>query len=647
MKIAMIGQKGIPSRAGGVEIHVEELAAGLVEAGAQVDVYCRRYYCKNRVKFHRGIRLYYIPTISTKHLDAIIYTFLATIVALFKGYDIFHYHACGPSSLCWLPKLFGKRVVCTTHGLDWKRAKWGTLGQDYLKFGEKVIGRHANEIIVLNEPMQSYFRDVYQRETNVIPNGVEKPVLLKADVIKEKWGLDKDSYILFLGRLVPEKGIHYLIEAYKQIDCEKKLVIAGGSSHSDDYVERLAAMAIDDDNIIMTGFVSGQALEELYSNAFLYVLPSDVEGLPISLLEAMSYRRCCLISDIKENSDTGQGRCFEFIHGNISDLCEQLQKIIRMDPEAVEHKGIEAAEYVLNTYQWKTVVDKTLLVYEKLHRHTKQEEAEQYLIMNKQRLQIEKFPDVCTILGVNVWVTNMEKTVCFVKKNIHKLSGQYVCVGNGHTTVTAFEEDEYRKIQNSAVAVLPDGEPLSIVSRRRGYKEAQRVTGPDFMEQMFMSGQAGDELKHFFYGGSQDLLDKLKEVLSNKYPNLQIVGMYSPPFRPLTSGEDEEIVRMINEANPDILWVGLGAPKQERWMYEHQGRVRGLMFGVGAGFDYHAGKLKRAPLWMQKLSLEWLVRLMQDPRRLWKRYLVTNVKFLWYVFRENRRMGNRYSAEKN
>lgn len=366
MKIAMIGQKGIPSRAGGVEIHVEELAAGLVENGHQVDVYCRKYYCKNRVSEHRGIRLFYIPTISTKHLDAIIYTFFATVKALGRGYDVFHYHACGPSSLCWIPKLFGKKVVCTTHGLDWKRAKWGAIGQEYLKFGEKIISKYADEIIVLNDPMKEYFAETYQRESNVIPNGVEPQEIREPEIITEKWGLEKESYILFLGRLVPEKGVHYLIEAYRKLKTDKKLVIAGGSSHSDDYVERLAAMSIDHDNIIMTGAVSGQTLEELYSNAFIYVLPSDVEGLPISLLEAMSYKRCCLISDIKENATTGDGKALEFKHGDVQDLFEKLREIDQMPVEAVRKIGEEANEYVLLTYRWKNIVDKTCRVYEKI-----------------------------------------------------------------------------------------------------------------------------------------------------------------------------------------------------------------------------------------------------------------------------------------
>ncbi len=642
MKIAMIGQKGIPSRAGGVEIHVEELAAGLAKAGVEVDVYCRKYYCKNRIKEHRGIHLVYIPTISTKHLDAIIYTFLATIVALGRGYDVFHYHACGPSSLCWIPKAFGKKVVCTTHGFDWKRAKWGTIGQDYLKFGEKMIGKYADEIIVLNDPMKEYFQETYGRETTVIPNGVEAPALLDAEIIREKWGLEKGSYILFLGRLVPEKGIHYLIEAYQRLHTDKKLVIAGGSSHSDDYVERLAAMSIDNDNIIMTGFVSGKTLEELYSNAFLYVLPSDVEGLPISLLEAMSYKRCCLISDIKENITTSKDNAFSFKRGNIQDLYEKMKEIEALPGEELVRLGEQAGQYVVNTYRWENVVAKTMEGYEKvqLDRVYRKllEKSDEHRQEVKEKYGVLLPMEICNILGVNILVTDMERTVRFVEENIKKLSGEYVCVSNGHTTVTAFEDESYRTVQNSAVMALPDGEPLSIVSRQRGFKDARRVTGPDFMEQMFHRGQEGNGLRHFFYGGSQDTLNTLEGVLKEKYPALQIAGMYSPPFRPLTGEEDEEVIRIINDSKADIIWVGLGAPKQERWMYEHRNKVQGLMFGVGAGFDYHSGKLKRAPMWMQKMSLEWLMRLIQDPKRLWKRYLVTNIKFLWHVRKENRKL---------
>ena len=638
MKIAMIGQKGIPSRAGGVEIHVEELAAGLVEAGAVVDVYCRKYYCKNKIKKHRGINLYYIPTINTKHLDAIIYTFLATITALVKGYDIYHYHACGPSSLSWIPKLFGKKVVCTTHGMDWKRAKWGVIAHSYLKMGERVIASCADRVIVLNKPMQDYFYNTYKRNTDIIPNGVQENKLVPAQMIKDKWGLEKESYLLFLGRLVPEKGVHYLIEAYKQLNLNKKLVIAGGSSHSDDYVEQLAAMSIDNDNIIMTGFVSGQLLEELYSNTFLYILPSDVEGLPISLSEAMSYGRCCLVSDIKENVTTGEDKVFVFQQSNIEDLSNRLKEISQLPIEVVRKKGEEAGKIVGEKYRWSTVAKETLQVYHTLEKKQVKEElvksSENHKKEIQKRLRIEFPMDICRILGVNILVTNMEQTVSFIEQNIKKLRGEYVCVSNGHTTVMSYEDEEYCRIQNEAVMALPDGDPLSIVSRKRGFKEAKRVTGPDLMKEMFERGNEGNGLSHYFYGGSQETIDTLQDILKKTYPGLKVVGMYSPPYRPLSEKEDQEVIRCINNCKPDIIWVGLGAPKQERWMYEHRGKVEGLMLGVGAGFDYHTGKIKRAPVWMQKMCLEWFMRLIQDPKRLWKRYLVTNVKFIWYVLRE-------------
>lgn len=242
----------------------------------------------------------------------------------------------------------------------------------------------------------------------------------------------------------------------------------------------------------------------------------------------------------------------------------------------------------------------------------------------------------CQILGVNIAVTNMEETVKYLEEHILELRGKYITVCNGHTSVMAYEDRKYRKVQNSAALSLPDGEPLSIVSRRRGFKEAQRVTGPDLMQEMFQRGQEGNGLRHYFYGGSQDTLDTLQEILKKKYPNLQIAEMYSPPFRKLTKEEKQVDIERINASKADIIWIGLGAPKQENWMYENRGKLNGVCIGVGAGFDYHAGKLKRAPKWVQKISMEWFVRLMQEPKRLWKRYLVTNAKFIWYTAREKK-----------
>jgi N-acetylglucosaminyldiphosphoundecaprenol N-acetyl-beta-D-mannosaminyltransferase len=224
----------------------------------------------------------------------------------------------------------------------------------------------------------------------------------------------------------------------------------------------------------------------------------------------------------------------------------------------------------------------------------------------------------------------MKETILNIQSNLQKSKGNYICVSNVHTTVMAYENEYYRKIQNDAFMTLPDGKPLSIVQKLKGFKEAERVTGPDLMDELFKVSESKG-YTHYFYGSTEDTLDEMKEKISSKYPKIKIVGVCSPPYRKLTDEEDREIIYNINNSKADFVWVGLGAPKQEIWMHEHKDKIQSLMIGVGAGFDYHAGKIKRAPMWMQKLSLEWLYRLFQEPKRLFKRYSVVNFKFLYYV----------------
>ena len=239
---------------------------------------------------------------------------------------------------------------------------------------------------------------------------------------------------------------------------------------------------------------------------------------------------------------------------------------------------------------------------------------------------------ICTILGVDIAVTNMESFVEFIEHNINTLRGKYICVSNVHTTVMAYEDKSYCLIQNSSYAAIPDGKPLAVVSKKRGFIEAERVTGPDLMGALF---ERNNGIRHFFYGDTTKTLQLLQEKLRIQYPDIKIAGVIAPPFRQLTQEEENEYIDKIIDSKADIVWVGLGAPKQERWMYEHRNMFPGVMIGVGAGFSYHAGLLKRAPMWMQKMSLEWLYRLLQDPARLAKRYFSTNFKFIWLVFKEN------------
>ena len=376
LRIAMIGHKRIPSREGGIEIVVDELSVRLAAMGHKVDAYNRyghhvsgkKYddeYGFGDRKYYKGIRIRIIPTFKSSKLNAIVYSFLATFRALFTPYDVMHYHAEGPCAMLWIPRLFGKRIVVTVHGLDWQRAKWGRFASFVIKFGEKMAAKYADEVIVLSKNVQDYFKDTYRRDTVYIPNGISRPEKRKAQLITEKYGLEENGYFLFLARIVPEKGIHYLIEAFRDIDTDKKLVIAGGSSQAYDYMEKIYRMADEDERVIMTDFVQGQMLEELYSNAYAFVLPSDVEGMSLSLLEAMSYGDCCLVSDICENTEVTQDKALTFEKGNVDDLRDKLEYMLQ-NPDKVEEYKNQSSDYICGKYNWDDVVRQTVEVYRKI-----------------------------------------------------------------------------------------------------------------------------------------------------------------------------------------------------------------------------------------------------------------------------------------
>lgn len=370
LKIAMFGHKRIPSREGGIEIVVGELSTRMAELGHDITCYNRgghhvsgKEFDRVMGKNYKKVRVKTVPTIEKKGLAAVSSSFFAAIQTAFGKYDVVHIHAEGPAAFCWIPKLFRKKVVVTVHGLDWQREKWkGGFGAKYIHLGEKMAVKHADEIIVLSAEVQKYFKDTYKRKTRYIPNGVNRPEKMQAQSITEKYGLTKDSYILFLGRLVPEKGEHYLIEAFKKIDTDKKLVIAGGGSDSDDYMEMLKTLAADDDRIVFTGFVQGRILSELYSNAYVYCLPSDLEGMPLSLLEAMSYGNCCLTSDIAECIEVTEDKAMRFQKSDIEDLRKKLQYACE-HPDEVQKYKTEAADFICKRYNWDDVAAKTLKLY--------------------------------------------------------------------------------------------------------------------------------------------------------------------------------------------------------------------------------------------------------------------------------------------
>ena len=369
MRIAMIGHKRYGSREGGVEVVVTELARRMAALGHEVTCYDRSGAdvmtgdaADGRERTVDGVRVVPVKTIDKKGLAALSSSYFATKAAIKDRPNVIHYHAEGPCVPLVLAKRAGIRTVATIHGLDWQRAKWGKLASTYIKMGEKAAATKADGLIVLSEGVRRYFKETYGREAVFIPNGVDAKEALPASVIKEKWNLEKDSYLLSLGRLVPEKRPELLIEAFRALETNKLLVIAGGSSDTLAYEKELRAAAQVDNRIVFTGFVNGEPLAELYSNCYAYVLPSDVEGMPMSLLEAMAYGRCCVTSDIPECADVLAGNGVTFEKGSVDSLRSALRDLLA-DAGRAGALGAAAKAHVEQTYNWDSVVERTLEIY--------------------------------------------------------------------------------------------------------------------------------------------------------------------------------------------------------------------------------------------------------------------------------------------
>jgi len=363
LRVAFLGSRGAPANYGGVETYVEEVGSHLAALGARVAVYCHARYVAAR-GVYRGMELRTAPAVPSKHLETISHTALATLDVLLHADEVVHYQALGPATLAWLPRLLGRKVVVTVQGLDWQRAKWGRLARAYLRLGEWAAATFPHRTIVVSQVLAEHFAERHGRETTLIPNGFSRPAPQPPRLIRQL-GLERDSYVLFVGRLVPEKGCHTLVEAFARVTTDKQLVLAGRADHADGYNRRLAALAERTPGVRLVGFQQGQALAELYTNAYLVAHPSEMEGLSITLLEAISYGNCLLVSDIPENLEATQGASARFRAGSVDDLARQLQRLLD-HPEEVEALRARVRAHLAAYHDWAAVAEATLAVYEEL-----------------------------------------------------------------------------------------------------------------------------------------------------------------------------------------------------------------------------------------------------------------------------------------
>ena len=364
MKIAFIGQKGIPATTGGVEKYVENLAINLVASGHEVLAYNRRGYLPEQLREFKGVKIINLPSFRGKNFEAIFHTFFACVDVLFRHVDIVHFQSIGPASLMWIVKLFKPRtpIVFTFHCQDYYHQKWGFFARHYLYFGEKVGCLLADKIITISKELTQYVPNQYHKDSIYIPNGANISEKIPVQEIR-RWGLENGNYIVSIGRLVRHKGVHYLIKAYKKLKTDKKLVIVGDGAYTDDYVSDLHALAEGNDNIIFTGNQTGRVLAELYSNAYLFVQPSESEGLSISLLEAMAFKTPCLVSDIRANLEALGQAGFVFSDKNVEDLYAKMQAALD-NPEAVAAKAAEGYERVKKEFNWQDIAVKVSQVYQ-------------------------------------------------------------------------------------------------------------------------------------------------------------------------------------------------------------------------------------------------------------------------------------------
>lgn len=374
MKIAMIGQKGVPSKFGGIETHVTELATRLVRAGHDVTAYARPWYVSEKSDRYNGIKIKMLPSMNTKHLDAISHTFISTLHAcLFLRPDIIHFHGVGPSLLSWMPKILrpSATVITTFHCIDRGHEKWNAFARWMLQTGEKFCVKFADATIAVSRTLVTYISMNYNKRVNYIPNGITPRRVTTDNILLDPLGLRSFQYIAMVSRLVKHKGAHTLISAWKmarekQPDLFKdlKLAIIGGSAFTDDYVESLHKQAEGDDSIVFTDYQRGDVLQSLFAGAKFVVHPSTSEGLPIAILEAMSYGKAVIASDIPENMEVIAEHGVPFSTGNIEELSEKIIELAG-DEMLTASIGHTAREFVETDYHWDDIAVETIDLYKK------------------------------------------------------------------------------------------------------------------------------------------------------------------------------------------------------------------------------------------------------------------------------------------
>lgn len=637
MKIAVVGTRGFPDVQGGVEKHCELLYTRLANRGCDVVVFARKPYVTFDRCTYKNVSLIALGCIKSKYFEAFSHTFKAVFKIKKLKPEIVHIHGIGPSLFVPLAKYFGFKTVITSHGPDYKRKKWPLWAKVFLKIGERLGSKYADEIITITKSISNDIKHKYGKDSTIIPNGVEMPIIVDSDEILKKHGLQKQKYILAVGRLVPEKGHKYLIDAFSstRIDTDKsdglqggnwKLVIVGSADHEDSYNRTLKSITKKNSHIILTGFLKGRPLEELYSHAGLFVLPSYYEGLSIVLLEAMSYGLSCIVSNIPANTHVGLSADRYFKVGSVNLLKAKIKEFSNKPLKEEEKK--RQIERVAKKYNWDNIASETLKVYNSIMQ-TKE------IIRHDTRIEAFNEYKQYNFLGTLIDCITYDDMYEKVDKWLENKNSRshHIALINAYCSTLASKDHMLSEIYKKADLVGPDGRPFVYWMNVFLRQSCDQFDASSVLIKLIERAKSSN-YTFYLYGGHPEVLKKMKSNLEYQYPYINIVGYRSPPFRELTEEEEREVLEEINRLKPDILCVGLGTPKQDFWIDKNINKIRGtVIIPCGAIFDFFGGRIQRAPRFVIHLCAEWLFRLFsKDFKRLWYRYTILNIVFIWNFF---------------
>jgi exopolysaccharide biosynthesis WecB/TagA/CpsF family protein len=648
MRIAIMGTRGVPASYGGFETLAEELGARLVNRGHQVTVYGRSHVVPEGLRDHRGMRLRIFPTIQHKYLDTVVHTAICVLDGLFRRFDAVIMCNIANAPFAIVPRLTGAKVALNVDGLEWERGKWNRLGRWYYKACARLAAKLPVALVSDAKVIAQYYRERFGRQTVFIAYGSDVGRMPPGEVLAGL-GLETNGYFLYVSRLEPENNAHVVIEGYRLAGGLARLgvplVVVGDAPYATAYKARLEASAMETPGVRLSGYVFGKGYAELQSNALAYIQATEVGGTHPALVEAMGRGRCIIANEVPEHREVlgDAGRYYAL--NDPAALATQMQAVVD-DPAQRDHLGAAAAARAAAAFSWDHVTDEYERLLQQLAGLLERPESdtairESQASRSRRRRALRTDgrslgdPATFELLGVRINAAPFAEVLDRVLRAPDTGDRLALHFATAHTLVETQGNAHLREALRQGL-VEPDGMPLVWLGGSRG-RRVERVCGPDFMPAVVENGIRQGRT-HFFYGGAAGVPEALAARLAARYPGMEVAGTLSPPFRALSSAEDEAIIAEINAAEPDYVWVGLGSPKQDLWVATHRSRLNApVLLAVGAAFDFHAGRLRRAPRWIQRRGMEWLFRWATEPRRLAGRYTRTNASFIRLVMQERLR----------